>query len=138
VCAAIVGALALAGLLWLWSQRPRVKRSDWHAPLSRLHRSLVSAGLPAPVDCPAPAPAASWARVLERFEHTPDQQQLAQDIVGRLQHLDALRYAPAQAGIAARRKALIAETQTLVAQWRERRTRPPVAPMRQEPAPTRD
>jgi hypothetical protein len=76
--------------------------------------------------------------VLERFEHTPDQQQLAQDIVGRLQHLDALRYAPAQAGIAARRKALIAETQTLVAQWRERRTRPPVAPMRQEPAPTRD
>ncbi len=120
ICAAIIGALAIAGLLWLWWQRPRLRRSPWHAPLMKLHRALLAAGLPAPADCPAPAPALNWANAIERQAHAPGQAELAQALIACLRSLDALRYAwasPTQTDTRRQRQALIKEALTLAAQW---------------------
>jgi signal transduction histidine kinase len=134
VCASIVAALALGGLLWLWWQRPRLRRSDWHAPLNRLHRGLEAAGLPVPKDCPAPAPALSWAHTIARHPHAPAQQASAQAILARLHQLDALRYAPAQDSAPQPRSALIKETLALASQWADHAQPKPVAPKRQADA----
>lgn len=117
ICAGILGTLAIAGLLWLWWQRPRRNRSSWHAPLMKVHRALLAAGLPAPPDCPAPAPALSWASGIARQARRHQQPQLAQALIERLQHLDALRYAPEQANTRQERQAQVKEVLRLAARW---------------------
>lgn len=121
ICAAIIGMLAIAGLLWLWWQRPRLRRSPWHAPLMKLHRGLLAAGLPAPADCPAPAPALNWATTIacssQRQSRSPRQVELAQALIEHLRRLDALRYAPAQEDTRRQRQALLKDTLALAARW---------------------
>jgi len=117
ICAGIIGALALAGLLWLWWQRPRWRRSPWHTPLMKLHRGLLAAGLRAPAACPAPAPALSWASTIEGQARTPQQAAIARGLIERLQRLDALRYADAQPDTRRQRRTLIKEALALAAQW---------------------
>lgn len=117
MCAGIVGALAIAGLLWLWLQRPRKGRSPWHAPLMKVHRALLAAGLKAPPDCPAPAPALNWASAIERQAPSRHHPELALALIERLQRLDALRYAPEQARARQQRQALVKEITKLAAQW---------------------
>lgn len=135
ICAAIIGVLAIAGLLWLWWQRPRLRRSPWHRPLMKLHRALLAAGLPPPPDCPAPAPALNWASAIERHKHHPDQISLAQALAEHLRRLDAMRYAPAQADTRHQRQALLKEALVLATQWARRGKRQPVAPARHTAAP---
>lgn len=141
ICATIVGALAIIGLLWLWWQRPRLRRSPWHAPLMKLHRALLAAGLSPPADCPAPAPALSWASAIERQArglhqaHQTHQAEAAQALVERLRRLDALRYAPSQADTRRQRQTLVKETLALVAQWSRLATTPPVASTRHGASP---
>lgn len=121
ICAAIIGTLAIAGLMWLWWQRPRLRRSSWHVPLMKLHRALHAAGLPAPANCPAPAPALSWASAIastsQREGLSPRQVEIAQALVERLQRLDMLRYAPGQADTRRQRQALLKEALALASQW---------------------
>lgn len=93
LCAAIIGVLATCGMLWLWWQRPRLRRSRWHASLMKLHRGLLAAGWPAPEGAPAPAPALSWARVVERHAQGLATHEPATQLIERLRALDALRYA---------------------------------------------
>lgn len=135
ICAAIIGVLAIAGLLWLWWQRPRLRHSAWHAPLMKLHRALLAAGLPAPANCPAPAPALNWASTIERHPHAPSQLETAHALVASLRRLDALRYAPltspsqAQTETRRQRQALVKASLALAGQW-ARQASPPVAPAR--------
>ena len=136
VCASVVATLALGGVLWLWWQRPRVRRSDWHAPLSKLHRGLLAAGLPAPEGCPAPAPALSWARIVEQHPHNTDQVALASEIQAHLRHLDALRYASEKPPSPRHRQDLIKETLALASRWAELGQRAPVASTRQHGDPS--
>jgi len=134
ICAAIIGALAVAGLLWLWWQRPRLRRSPWHAPSMKLHRALQAAGLPAPPDCPAPAPALNWASAIERHPHAAPQLATAQALIESLRRLDALRYAPmgatpsAQSNARRQRQAILKQALGLTAQW-ARLTPRPAAPL---------
>lgn len=142
ICAAAIGALAIVGLLWLWWQRPRLRRSPWHASLMKLHRTLRAAGLPAPADCPAPAPALSWVGAIERRVRSPRQAELAQALVACLRSLDALRYAPAtgaQANIRRQRQALLKQVRALAAQWSRLAAEPPdAATASQRHGPTND
>lgn len=131
ICAGIIGALALAGLLWLWWQRPRWRRSPWHTPLMKLHRGLLAAGLRPPAACPAPAPALSWASTIEGQARTPQQAEIARGLVERLQSLDALRYAATQPDTRRQRRTLIKEALALAAQWPRQA---PAAPRRNAPA----
>ena len=130
ICAAIIGALAIAGLLWLWWQRPRLRRSPWHAPLMKLHRALLAAGLPAPLDCPAPAPTLNWASAIERHPHAAPQLATAQALIESLRRLDALRYAPtgstssAQSNARRQRQAILKQALGLTAQWARLKPRP--------------
>lgn len=117
ICASIVGGLTIAGVLWLWWQRPRLRRSAWHGPLMKLHRGLLAAGLPAPEGGPAPAPALNWVRVIEQSVQAPAQAELAGALTERLRQLDALRYAAAQSDTRRQRMALIKEALALAAQW---------------------
>lgn len=133
ICAAIIGALAIVGLIWLWWQRPRLRRSPWHAPLMKLHRALLAAGLPAPANCPAPAPALSWVSVIERQARSPHHSELAPSLIACLQRLDALRYASttsAQVDARHQRRPLIKEALSLAARWQRLSTAPPVVPAR--------
>ncbi len=133
VCATIIGALAIAGLVWLWWQRPRLRRSPWRAPLMKLHRALLAAGLRAPAECPAPAPALSWASAIEKQVRSPHQAEIAQALVACLRRLDDLRYAPnapAQADARRQRKALVKEALALVSQWPRLTAGRPVTPTR--------
>ncbi len=129
ICATIVGALAIAGVLWLWWQRPRLRRSPWHAPLMKLHRAMLAAGMSPPAGCPAPAPALSWASAIEQQARSPQHAEVAQALIERLRRLDTLRYAPSQADTRRHRQALVKEVLALVAQW-SRLTVRPVAPTR--------
>jgi len=117
ICAAIVGGLAIAGVLWLWWQRPRLRHSPWHAPLMTLHRAMLVAGMSPPAGCPAPAPALSWASAIERQACSPQQAEVRQALVERLRRLDTLRYAPSQADTRRHRQALVTEVLALLAQW---------------------
>lgn len=135
ICAGIIGALAIAGLLWLWWQRPRKSRSPWHAPLTKVHRALLAAGLPAPLDCPAPAPALSWASTIEqRVPSRRHQPELARSLIEQLQRLDALRYAPQPTDARRQRQALIKEVLRLAAQWK---SQPDTHPAASPPRPQR-
>lgn len=125
VCASIVGALAVAGLLWLWWQRPRLRRSEWHAPLMKLHRGLSAAGLPPPEGCPAPAPALSWASVVERNRQLADRPEFATALIERLRALDALRYGTDQPATRRQRQALVAQALALAAKWSAKTKRTP-------------
>lgn len=120
LCATLLAGLALAGLLWLWWQRPRLRRSDWHAPLMNLHQQLLAAGLSPPTDCPAPAPALTWARSIESQALTAAQMTAARPLVASLERLDALRYAPDQGDARRQRRALMHETLREIAQWPRR------------------
>lgn len=120
LCATLLAGLALAGLLWLWWQRPRLRRSDWHAPLMNLHQKLLAAGLSPPTDCPAPAPALTWARSIESQALTTAQMTAARPLVASLERLDALRYAPDQGDAQRQRRALMQETLREIAQWPRR------------------
>ncbi len=128
MCAGMVGALAVAGLFWLWWQRPRKSRSPWHAPLMKVHKALLAAGLTAPPDCPAPAPALNWASAIERQALSRHRPELAQALIERLRRLDALRYAPEQARARQQRQDLVKEVMKLAAQSASPSTRLRTAP----------
>lgn len=117
ICAAVIGLLAIFGLMWLWWQRPRLRHSPWHGPLMALHRALMAAGVPAPADCPAPAPALNWANALQRHASAHGGPELARPLIEHLHRLDALRYAPAQADTRGRRRAMIQEAMRLARAW---------------------
>jgi len=94
LCGVVLLGVSLLGLVWLWWTRPRLPHTPWQKPLLRVHRALLAAGLPAPADCPAPAPALSWVRNLARLKAKPAQEALRQPLIDALSQLDALRYAP--------------------------------------------
>lgn len=87
-------AAALVGAALLWWARPRVRRvSVWQRPLARLHAALLATGAPAPANCPAPAPAATWyAHLRKAPPGGPGWTQHGDAILAELQALDALRY----------------------------------------------
>jgi hypothetical protein len=122
ICATLLAGLALAGLAWLWWQRPRLRRSDWHAPLMRIHQKLLSSGFSAPAGCPAPAPALTWARAIENQTQTGAGAhiELVSNIVACLERLDALRYGPDRADTRQQRRALCQETLRLIDRWAQR------------------
>lgn len=127
ICATVIGSLALVGLLWLWWQRPRLRRSSWHEPLMKVHRALLAAGLPSPEQCPAPAPALSWASSIERHASalSPQHVELVPALVEHLRQLDALRYAPERQETKGQRQRIIKEVLTLASRWRS--LQPPVS-----------
>jgi protein-glutamine gamma-glutamyltransferase len=94
LCGAVLVCISLIGLIWLWWTRPRSARTPWQKPLKRVHRALLAAGLLAPSNSPAPAPAMSWAGALESARANEQQRALIQPLITALRQLDTLRYAP--------------------------------------------
>ncbi|MBI5925834.1 MAG: DUF3488 domain-containing protein [Aquabacterium sp.] len=121
LCGIVIACTSVMGIAWLWWTRPRTPRTPWRRPLMRVHRVLTSAGLPAPDDCPAPAPALTWAKRLEQLAVSASLQATQTSLIDALKQLDALRYAPqAEQGRQFRqqRSALIQTIQQQAQQWR--------------------
>lgn len=121
LCGIVIACTSVMGIAWLWWTRPRTPRTPWRRPLMRVHRVLTSAGLPAPDDCPAPAPALTWAKRLEQLAVSTSLQATQTSLIDALKQLDALRYAPqAEQGRQFRqqRSALIQTIQQQAQQWR--------------------
>lgn len=91
-----LSSIALAGVLWLWLTRERAQRSPWQGPMAQVHRALLSAGWPAPIDNPSPASALSWIRVIEATAPRMQVQQKTDPhkLIAALRQLDALAYGP--------------------------------------------
>jgi len=126
LCFIVIVSLATAGVAWLWWTRPRQRATPWQAPLWRVHRALLRAGLPAPVGSPAPAPALAWHHVIPRALSEPHQQDTRQALVDALQALDALRYGPHSAdsrklppGV----REHVTRIEQLARQWQQARSR---------------
>lgn len=113
-----LSGIALAGLAWVWLTRERTPPSPWLNPMWRIHRALVRAGLPAPAQCPAPAPALSWIEVLQNLKPSLDERRagLLAGMVQALHTLDALRYGPEQGLPQAR--PLVRSIEDSARQWR--------------------
>lgn len=94
LCLIVVVSLALAGVIWLWATRPRQRPSPWQGLLNQVHGDLLAAGLPAPPGSPAPAPAQTWAQVLQQATPPPGAGHTQETLIGALHALDALRYGP--------------------------------------------
>lgn len=92
-----LSSIAVAGVGWLWLTRERQRPSPWLRPMSRMHQALLKAGIPAPTNSAAPAPALAWVKELRELPppSDPRQAQLRERLVSTLQALDALRYGPA-------------------------------------------
>jgi transglutaminase-like putative cysteine protease len=93
LCGGVLAGTSLFGVAWLWWTRPRRARMPWQKPLARVHRALTSAGLAAPGNCPAPAPAMSWDKAVQSARANEQQASLKPALQTALQQLDALRYA---------------------------------------------
>ena len=121
ICATLLAGLALAGLMWLWWQRPRLRRSHWHAPLMKIHHKLQSSGFSAPTGCPAPAPALAWARAIESQARSGTHNKATEQLVACLERLDALRYGPDRLDTRLQRRALLQETHRRIDDWANRK-----------------
>lgn len=132
LCITVIVSLSLAGVVWLWWQRPRTRRSAWQGAMQRVHRALSQAGVPTPTDSPEPAAALAWVRQLQGLptaaQASAGQAELTQALIASLQTLDALRYSP-QASTAERlppdATALVRRIGKLAQQWRQGRALPP-------------
>ncbi len=102
ICAGLLVLLSVGGLAWLWWQRPRTQRSPWHRSMMRLHQAIVAAGIPAPTDSPAPAPALAWAHQVRRHADATSGTPAREALLHSLALIDALRYGvPAEQAVAA-------------------------------------
>lgn len=122
LCGAVLVALSLLGIGWLWWSRPRTASTPWHKPLQRVHRALLSAGLPPPPHSPAPAPALGWASTVAQAPASEDMAPIKQALIQALQQLDALRYAPQGGhgqGLKQERKSLIEVIEQHALKWRQ-------------------
>lgn len=121
LCGIVIACTSVMGIGWLWWTRPRTPRTPWRRPLMRVHRALTSAGLPAPDNCPSPAPALTWAKRLEQLPVNASLQPTQARLIDALMQLDALRYAPqAEQGRQFRqqRSTLLQTIQQQAQQWR--------------------
>lgn len=121
LCGIVIVCTSLLGVAWLWWTRPRQPRTPWRRPLMRVHRALQAAGLPAPGNSPAPAPALSWAALIDSTPVPDKLRPLQQALITSLQRLDALRYAPQEGHLRKARQersALIQTIQQQAQQWR--------------------
>lgn len=121
LCGIVIACTSLLGVAWLWWTRPRTPRTPWLRPLGKVHRALVSAGLPPPDSSPAPAPALSWAKRMSQMDAGDALKPVRDNIIEALRQLDSLRYAP-QTGQASelrkQRTALVQTIQQQAQQWR--------------------
>ncbi|WP_290645618.1 DUF3488 and transglutaminase-like domain-containing protein [Aquabacterium sp.] len=121
LCGIVIACTSLLGVGWLWWTRPQTPRTPWRRPLMKVHRALISIGLPPPDSSPAPAPAMSWAERMAHIDAIGKLQPIRDAIVDALTQLDALRYAP-QSGhtgeIRRQRNALVQTIQQQAQQWR--------------------
>jgi transglutaminase-like putative cysteine protease len=124
LCGAVLIGISLLGIGWLWWTRPKTRRTPWRKPLQRVHRALLTAGLPAPGSSPAPAPALSWVQSLQAIHITPRQMALVSPLKEALTQLDTLRYAPhstSRQEAQQARKQLVQRIEQLAQQWRAAR-----------------
>lgn len=128
-----LSGIALGGVVWLWLTRERVHQSPWLRPMWQVHHALVRAGMTPPAG-PAPASALNWAQVLQNLGTPQDDRQahLLNQMVSRLQALDALRYGPNldASGQAIKPRQQLAQARPLIRfiedgarHWRAQRTR---------------
>lgn len=126
ICVAGTVLASLGGALWLWWKRPRTWASPWHTILQRVHVALSELGLPAPTDCPAPAPASAWSRIVCEV-HAPGEQSALRDaLLTHLSRLDELRYAASPEAPVAQLRTGRAQARAIVQlarQWRTLRAR---------------
>jgi hypothetical protein len=127
LCFIVIVSLATAGVAWLWWTRPRRRATPWQAPMWRVHRALLRAGLPAPANSPAPAPSLAWHQVIATRALTePMLQDTRQALLDTLQALDAMRYGPEAANSPKTppgARPLVAHIEQLARQWQRARGR---------------
>lgn len=121
LCGIVIVSTSLLGIGWLWWTRPRTPRTPWLRPLMRVHRALMAAGIAAPGNSPAPAPALSWAGQLARMPVKDELAPIQQALIDALKKLDTLRYAPQEGSLRDTRQSRAALVQTIAQQaqqWR--------------------
>lgn len=126
LCASLMAGLSVAGIVWLWLNRPRKKHTPWGSLLQRVHRGLSTMGLPVPANSAHPAPAMAWYHVLSQIRPHPAEAETLAQIMAQLHELDALRYAPqTESPRVLHRQGLqrVAQIEQLIRQWRQLRSR---------------
>lgn len=126
LCASLMAGLSATGIVWLWWNRPKHKQTPWQRHLLRVHRSLTSMGLPAPIQSAAPAPALSWHQALTRVQISPSESTTVTEILQHLMALDEMRYGAQTATpreLQRQCKHRVAQIEQLARQWRQLRAK---------------